>query len=53
MELFSIEVDLIEGKNGVFEIAQQAKILFSKKTMGRFPTRDELETLAVEWNRKL
>ena len=47
MELFPAEVDLIEGKNGVFEITQQAKILFSKRTVGRFPTDDELETLAI------
>jgi len=48
MRLFSAEVDLIEGKNGVFEITRQARILFSKSTVGRFPTDVELETLAVE-----
>ena len=45
IELFSASVELIEGSNGVFEIAQETIILFTKETSGSFPTENDLKTL--------
>ena len=41
------EVELIESGGGVFEITVDGRIAFSKKAEGRFPTEDDIETLAA------
>jgi len=40
-----IEVELIAGSGGVYEITVDGKNIFSKKQMGRFP--DEGEIIAL------
>jgi predicted Rdx family selenoprotein len=37
----------VKGKNGVFEIAVDGKLKFSKKALGRFPTDDEVDALGA------
>ena len=41
-----IDVELIEGGGGVFEITIDGVLRFSKKQLGRFPTDEELRVLA-------
>jgi len=41
----SSDVTLIEGSGGAFEITQNKKLVFSKKSLGRFPTDEELDAL--------
>ena len=40
------EVELVKGRGGVFEIAIDGALKFSKKATGRFPTDAELDALA-------
>jgi selT/selW/selH-like putative selenoprotein len=35
----------VKGSGGVFEIAVDGKLKFSKKQLGRFPTDDEVAAL--------
>jgi selT/selW/selH-like putative selenoprotein len=37
-----LEVQLIKGKGGAFEIRSGDVLVFSKKKTGRFPTHDEI-----------
>lgn len=37
-----IQVDLIKGKGGAFEIRRGETLIFSKKKTGRFPAHDEI-----------
>jgi selenoprotein W-related protein len=46
MEQTGGAVELIKGSGGVFEIARDGKLVFSKKKLGRFPTDEELDALA-------
>ena len=46
-ERFGASVDLIEGRGGVFEIARDGALVFSKSATGRFPSNDEVENLGV------
>lgn len=41
-ERFHIKPKLIEGSGGVFDVAADGKLLFSKKKEGRFPEPDEI-----------
>jgi len=36
-------VNIIPSSGGVFEISLDNKLIFSKKELGRFPDRDEVE----------
>jgi predicted Rdx family selenoprotein len=47
LELYTINIQLIEGRGGVFEITHNTKILFSKSVLGRFPTNQDLEKLNI------
>ncbi len=40
------KVELIKGKGGVFEITCENKLVFSKKSLNRFPTDDEIDSIA-------
>lgn len=42
------EVALIPGSGGIFEIRLNGKILFSRKTAGRFPESKEIKQLVRE-----
>jgi selT/selW/selH-like putative selenoprotein len=37
-----VEIELIKGKGGAFEIRSGDVLVFSKKKSGRFPTNDEV-----------
>jgi len=37
-----LQIELIEGSGGVFEVSTPGKKIFSKKQMGRFPELDEI-----------
>jgi len=39
------EVELIEGSGGAFEIIRDGELVFSKKSLNRFPTDEELGKL--------
>jgi len=43
-----IEVELIAGSNGVFEIMVDGRLAFSKKQSGRFPDEGEIVRLVRE-----
>ncbi len=39
---FDVEPHLIESSGGVFEVKRDGKLIFSKKTLGRFPENEEI-----------
>jgi len=39
---FGIEVDLIKGANGIFEVSANGNVVFSKRSAGAFPDADKL-----------
>ena len=41
------EIELVEGSGGVFEIAFDGRLVYSKKATGRFPTPEEVESMAA------
>ena len=45
LELYSIDVQIIEGGGGIFEVSHMNRILFSKKISGHFPTNQDLQQL--------
>ena len=47
LEYEKIEVILLEGAGGVFEISKPDKMIFSKKLSGRFPTETEVRAMAI------
>lgn len=40
-----VQIELIAGSNGVFEICVDDKLVFSKKQLGRFPDDGEIVSL--------
>ena len=42
---FGIDVELIEGSGGVFEVSLNNSLIFSKKELSRFPNENEVEDL--------
>lgn len=42
---FGLDADLIKGKNGVFEVELDGDLVFSKKSLGRFPESGEVEEI--------
>lgn len=41
---FGLDTELIKGKDGVFEVTLDDDLVFSKKSLGRFPEADEVES---------
>jgi selT/selW/selH-like putative selenoprotein len=39
---FGADARLIQGKNGVFEVTVDENLVFSKRTLGRFPDPGEV-----------
>ena len=39
------EVELVKSSGGVFEVTADEKLVFSKKSLGRFPESGELRSL--------
>jgi selenoprotein W-related protein len=37
-----LEVELIDGSGGVFEVVKDGELIFSKKQLGRFPDPEEI-----------
>jgi len=44
-EEFGIEVELIKGSNGVFDVVADDNLIFSKHEVGRFPDEEEVINL--------
>jgi selT/selW/selH-like putative selenoprotein len=42
---FGIEVALIKGRDGAFEVTHDDDLIYSKKSTGRFPDDDEVEAI--------
>jgi selenoprotein W-related protein len=47
------EVALVKSGGGVFEITVDGTLAFSKKQLGRFPTDEEVDSLAKPGSKKL
>jgi len=47
-ELHQADIDLVAGGGGVFEIMLDGQLVFSKKSEGRFPTDEDLQSLAAK-----
>lgn len=45
---FDVETELIKGKDGVFEVELDGELIFSKKSVGRFPEHGEVEEIVEE-----
>jgi selT/selW/selH-like putative selenoprotein len=44
---FDVEVQLIEGEKGIFDVVADGELVFSKHSAGRFPEEQEIvETLS-------
>jgi selT/selW/selH-like putative selenoprotein len=43
-----IQPELIEGRNGVFEVHLDGEAIYSKRKTGRFPGDGEVEDLLAE-----
>jgi selT/selW/selH-like putative selenoprotein len=39
---FDVEVELVEGEKGVFDVVADGKLIFSKHSEGRFPEEQEI-----------
>lgn len=48
MAKFGAEVELLKSRGGVFEVTDEDGLIFSKKSLGRFPESGELEGLIQE-----
>ena len=42
-EQFDLDAELVDGGGGVFEVALDGRLVFSKKELGRFPNTGEVE----------
>lgn len=40
-----VEIELISSGGGVFEVRLEDKLIFSKKSLGRFPEHSEIDDL--------
>ena len=47
IELYTVNIRLVEGGMDVFEITYNTKTLFSENALGRFPTNQDLEELNI------
>ena len=45
--MYPVDVHLVEGEGGIFEISQNARVVFSKMDLGRFPTNEDLAKLKL------
>lgn len=45
---FEIEVELIEGSRGIFDVKKDGKLIYSKHETGRFPEHDEICGMLVD-----
>ena len=44
----NIEIKLISGGGGVFEVSLDKNLIFSKKSLGRFPKQSEIVDIIVK-----
>ena len=42
---YDVEIELISSGGGVFEVRLEDKLIFSKKSLGRFPEHSEIDDL--------
>ena len=45
---FEAAVELIKGKDGVFEVTVDGDLVFSKRALGRFPDEGEVAQIVRE-----
>ena len=45
---FNIEANLVPGKNGIFDVVVDDKLVYSKSKTGRFPEPGEVTTI-LKW----
>ena len=45
---FGLDAKLIKGKSGVFEVSLDDELIYSKKTLGRFPESGEVEKIVAD-----
>jgi len=43
-----VETELIEGRNGIFDVKVDGRLIFSKYETGRFPEPGEITKLIAE-----
>ena len=41
------QVELVQGRGGVFDIRRDGALVYSKKSTGRYPTDTELNALLI------
>ena len=41
-EAFRVEVSLVEGGSGIFDLEKDGEIIYSKHATGRFPNEEQL-----------
>lgn len=46
-EKYGIDTELIKGSGGVFDVALNDHLIFSKDSLGRFPESGEVEDLVA------
>jgi len=44
----AVEIELIAGSNGIFDVTVDGRMIFSKYEQGRFPQADEIIRLIRE-----
>jgi selenoprotein W-related protein len=49
-DAIGVEAELIKGKNGVFDVAVNDGLVFSKHKAGRFPENDEILNMLEKGN---
>ena len=42
------QVELVQGRGGVFDIRRDGALVYSKKVTGRYPGDDELQALVMK-----
>lgn len=44
---YGAEVELVKSSGGAFEVSVDGRLAFSKKQLGRFPTDQEIDAIAL------
>ena len=45
---FDLDIELVAGANGIFDVSLDGKIIYSKSEQGRFPQASEIIKLIEE-----
>lgn len=44
---FDVEVELISGRDGIFDVRVDDELIFSKKCLSRFPKHNEISQILI------